>query len=235
MRDVTLTAARMLSPYVRELTLDAGPDFSFVPGQWVSLRIPQAAQGEELGRAYSIASPPRADKRFDIAVTRVEGGPGSNFLHTVEPGAVMRMTHAQGFFTLDLPLRPVLFVGTGTGVSPLRSMLLAAAAERDADTPPFALLFGVRTEQDLLYRADFDRLAGEWPAFRFVPSLSRADDAWPGRRGYVQTHLKELVGELGGDCDVYVCGLNRMIREVRRVLKEDLGFTRERIHSERYD
>jgi ferredoxin-NADP reductase len=43
------------------------------------------------------------------------------------------------------------------------------------------------------------------------------------------------VQALGGDCDVYVCGLNRMIKEVRRVLKEELGFTRERIHTERYD
>ena len=44
-----------------------------------------------------------------------------------------------------------------------------------------------------------------------------------------------LVRDLGGDCDVYVCGLSPMIKEVRRVLKEDLGFTRDRIHTERYD
>jgi ferredoxin-NADP reductase len=233
MRVATLTAARMLSPSVRELTIDPGPGFSFAPGQWVSLRLPQPGQ-EELARAYSIASAPRADGTFDLAVTRVDGGAGSAFLHTIESGASLRLTQAQGFFTLNPVVRPVLFVGTGTGVAPLRSMLTAHSEDPEPGTR-FALLFGVRAEQDLLYREEFEALARRWPAFRFVPTLSRGSEAWPGRRGYVQTHLVEMVRELGGACDVYVCGLNRMIKEVRRVLKDDLGFTRERIHSERYD
>jgi ferredoxin-NADP reductase len=239
MRDAKLVAARMLTPNVRELTFDPGPDFAFVPGQWVSLRLPQPGH-EVLSRSYSIASAPRGDGHFDVAVTHVEGGPGSAVLHAASPGDVFPMTHAQGFFTLGPVLRPVLLVATGTGVAPLRSMVLAAAdaalAEPDeAGDERFVLVLGVRTEQDLLYRGDFEDLAARWPRFSFLPTLSRADEVWSGRRGYVQTHLPGLVAELGGDCDVYVCGLNRMIREVRAVLKEKLGFTRERIHTERYD
>ena len=234
MHEARLTAARMLSSSVRELTFDAGRDFRFVPGQWISLRLPQP-NGEELNRAYSIASPPREDGRFDIAVTRVEGGPGSQQLHTIEPGASFRLTHAQGFFTLATPHRPVLMVATGTGVSPLRSMLLAARNDPDCADERFVLLFGCRTEHDLLYHAEFEALAREWSSFRFVPTLSRADASWHGRAGYVQLHVPEMVKSLAGDCDVYVCGLNKMIREVRHVLKDQLGFTRERIHTERYD
>jgi NAD(P)H-flavin reductase len=51
----------------------------------------------------------------------------------------------------------------------------------------------------------------------------------------VQTHVRELVARAGGDVDVYVCGLHRMVKEVRAVLKNDLHLPRERIHSERYD
>lgn len=233
MREATVTSARMLSPTVRELTFDPGPGFTFIPGQWVSFRIPQPG-GEMVPRAYSIASPPRPDGRFDIAVTRVEGGPGSNYLHTVQPGTTLTMTHAQGFFTLGPVVRPVVMVGTGTGVSPLRSMLLATAKDRP-DTIPFVLLFGARTEQDILYRTDFEALERTWTDFRFIPTLSCPDESWRGRRGYVQLHLPEIVRSLGGDCDVYVCGLNQMIRDVRRILKEDLGLPRERIHTERYD
>jgi CDP-4-dehydro-6-deoxyglucose reductase, E3 len=234
MHHATVTSTRMLAPTVREITLDPGPGFAFVPGQWVSLRVPQPG-GEELGRAYSIASPPRDDGRFDLAVTRVEGGPGSSYLHTVEPGAVFQVTQAQGFFTLAQPTRPVVMVGTGTGVAPLRSMLFSASREAQAPPMPFVLLFGVRTEQDILYRAEFEALEHTWAAFRFVPTLSRPAAGWAGRRGYVQVHLPEIIAALGGDCDVYACGLNRMLREVRRVLKEDLGLPRQRIHTERYD
>lgn len=232
MREATILQAKMITPEVRELTVDPGPGFRFDPGQWVSLRIPQ--DGEIVGRAYSIASPPSEDGSFQIAVTRVEGGPGSNYLHTVEPPVRVRMTEAEGFFTLQPPERPILMVATGTGVSPYRSMLLAREAQ-GLELPPTILLFGMRRESDLLYREDFERLASKWKSFRYVPTLSRAEESWTGRRGYVQVHVPELVIALGGDCDAYICGLNKMIQQVRSVLKAELGFTRQRIHTERYD
>ncbi len=232
MREAKLVAARMLSPEVRELTIDPGADFRFVAGQWVSFRIP--AQGQVAARAYSIASAPRSDGPFQIAVTRVEQGLGSGYLHALELPAVLPMTGPEGLFRLEEPTRPILMVATGTGVSPLRSMLLAAE-DAGQELPPTTLLFGMRTESDLLYSADFERLAGKWRAFRYAPTLSRADQAWSGRRGYVQAHVAELVRALGGDCDVYACGLNEMIKEVRGLLKSELGFARQRIHTERYD
>ena len=144
------------------------------------------------------------------------------------------MTDAQGLFTLDSIERPILMIGTGTGVAPFRAMLLARD-QRGEELPATRLLFGMRTEQGLLYRQDFERLESKQPQFRYVPTLSRARDFWAGRRGYVQLHVPELVRELGGDCDVYVCGLNDMIRTVRQVLRRELGLPRERVHTERYD
>ncbi|MBI5515775.1 MAG: FAD-dependent oxidoreductase [Deltaproteobacteria bacterium] len=232
-RTATLRAARDLTPWVRELTLDPGPGFSFVPGQWVSLRMPREGHPDPLARSYSIASEPREDGCFELAVTRVEGGPGSAFLHALKVGDSLTITHAQGFFTMPDPLpRPVLLVATGTGLCPLRSMLRARLAA--GDPTRFTLLLGVRTEEDLLYREELQGLARTHPNVRFEPTLSRPAGAWAGRTGYVQTHFPALVSELGL-CDAYVCGLTGMIKEARRVLKEALGFPRERIHTERYD
>lgn len=234
LRTARIARTRALTHNVRELTLDPGSDFSFVAGQWVSLRIP-VGNREFVQRSYSIASPPRADGTFEIAVTHVEGGPGSTALHAIDTGATLEISHAQGFFTLDPVLRPVLLVGTGTGVAPLRSMLLAAMSDSDSDER-FTLVLGVRAERDLLYRDELEELARANAArFQFAPTLSRADEQWTGRRGYVQTHCKELIEALGGEADVYVCGLQRMVKEVRAVLKNDLGFSRERIHTERFD
>jgi CDP-4-dehydro-6-deoxyglucose reductase, E3 len=222
----------MLSSYVRELTLDPGPGFGFVAGQWVNLRMPQEG-GEPLVRAYSIASPPRADGTYDVAVTKVADGPMSTWLHALEPGASLVQSHAQGFFTLDEPTRPILMIATGTGVSPIRSMLLAMRNE--FPDVPVALVFGNRTEADILYRDDFEGLARIWPAFTFAPTLSRPSPSWNGRTGYVQTHLRELVTTLGGDVDAYVCGLNKMVAEVRDLLRKQIGLDRKRVHTERYD
>lgn len=233
MHQVTLVAARMLTPTVRELTLRPEPALRFVPGQWVSLRIPQPG-GEVLARAYSIASAPRGDGCFDVAVTLVEHGPGSSYLHAMPVGESLVCTQAQGFFTLEPLARPSLFVATGTGVSPLRAMLYALRDD-DHDPVPRTLLLGVRTEADLLYGEDFRSLEAQWSHFRFVPTLSRPGASWTGRTGYVQTHLAALLDGAPDSHDVYLCGLNRMLKEARAVLKEQLGYTRQRIHTERYD
>ena len=71
MRTAKLLRSRILAPGVRELTFDPGPDFEFEAGQWISCRIP-ATYGEDLARSYSLASAPRADGTFDLAVTRVD-------------------------------------------------------------------------------------------------------------------------------------------------------------------
>lgn len=231
-RTITLQRARMLSPKVRELTFDPGPGFGFAPGQWVSLKVPQAG-ADPLPRSYSIASAPRADASFDLAVTFVESGPGSAFLHAMRPGEAVAADDPTGFFTLPAVLdRPLLLVGTGTGVAPLRAMI--EALRDDPRAPPVTLLFGVRHREDLLYADEFDALARRDPRFRFEPTLSRPDPAWAGRSGYVQTHLPALLAD-APEADVYVCGLNAMVREARKVLRDSLGLPRARVHSERYD
>ena len=229
-RSLILRGARALSPKVRELTFDPGPGFSFEPGQWVSVEVPYGA--ETIARSYSIASAPRADRTFDVAVTRVEGGPGSGFLHAMEVGATIGCAEPRGFFTLPASLaRPLVFVATGTGVAPFRAMV--QALERHPDPPAVTLLFGVREEIDVLCAVEFDATSREHPWFTFAPTLSRGAPSWRGRRGYVQSHLADVID--GRDVDVFVCGLNAMVREARRTLRETLGLPRERVHSERYD
>ena len=232
--DVRLARGRMLAPNVRELAFErpSGEPFEFQAGQWVSLVLP-LPEGEAR-RAYSIASAPDGTPRFDIAVTKVEGGPGSTYLHALPEGATLRVIGPQGFFTRT-PGAPALFVGTGTGVTPLRSMLRHALSH--GETAPLTLLFGVRTAADRLYVDEFDALAATHSNFRVLYTLSRGDEAWPGLRGYVQTHVEGLWRDLEGHGapHVYVCGLERMVSAVRDLVRKGLGVDRKQVHSERYD
>jgi CDP-4-dehydro-6-deoxyglucose reductase, E3 len=233
MREATLIRARPLSPSVRELTFDPGPGHSHVPGHWVTLFLDRPGE-EAIKRQYSVASAARDDGTFDLAVTRVDGGPMSTFLHEAPLGTRVRMLPAQGLFVLEPMERAVWMVATGTGVAPFRAML-QEIDHKAHEGPSLSLLFGCRTEADLLYRDEFESLAARWPRFFFYPTLSRAPDDWPGRRGWVQGHLPELLVQTGNDVDVYICGLTKMVKEVRRICREDLAVDRKRVHIERYD
>ena len=89
----------MISPNVRELAFERadGSPLDFKAGQWVSLVLP--LEEGEARRAYSIASPPFGDGRFEVAITKVDRGPGSTYLHALEIGAQLRAIGPQGFFT----------------------------------------------------------------------------------------------------------------------------------------
>jgi CDP-4-dehydro-6-deoxyglucose reductase, E3 len=223
-----LVAARALSPSVQSLSLDLPAEFVFVAGQWLHVHV-ETAQGAEK-RAYSIASGP-GERPVEIAVTKVAEGVVSPLLCTLEPGAALRVDGPHGFFTRDDPRAPALFVGTGTGLSPLRSMLTELLA--DPGHPPVTLLFGVRTQADILWREQLQQWTRD-ANFRLEITLSRPDASWTGRTGYVQKHVAELARALG-EPHVFICGLSPMVGDVRTICKQELGYDRKRIHSERYD
>jgi ferredoxin-NADP reductase len=239
--EARLVAARALTPSVRELTFERvdGAPLAFEAGQWVSLVLPKSASKDgvtELRRSYSLASEPNGTGRFDLAITRVATGAGSPWLHAMPVGETLTAVGPQGFFTRGRSAGASLFVATGTGVTPFRSMLRAASANGDA-TPTW-LLFGVRHEVDALYRDELEAMAEEHPHVKLAVTLSQPHEGWSGRRGYVQHHVRELHDALaaeGAAPHVYICGLQRMVGSVRELLRGEMQLPRERVHSERYD
>src|SRR5258708_39890511 len=119
----------------------------------------------------------------------------------------------------------------------MRSMLRAPVAA--GSTTPVCLLFGVRREEDLIYRDEFEAIARGHAYVRLVPTLSQPRGGWAGLRGYVQTHVRELWQDLlaqgKGEPHAYVCRLARMVGSVRELLRKEISVPRQQVHSERYD
>ncbi len=190
--------------------------------------------GKEITRAYSIASP-RGGSRFHLCLNRVPGGFVSNYLFGLKPGDEVQINEPLGYFTLRHPGRRAVFVATGTGIAPFRSMLLDHLPKTQ---PQVTLLFGVRYEHGLLYRDELEHLERHYPSFRFVPTITRPTETWTGRTGRVQSHLDEVLALHTPDeifnVDVYICGLKEMVDDVRKELKQR-GFDRKQIIYEKYD
>ena len=155
-----------------------GKELVYQPGQWINLVLP--VHSGEIRRAYSIASAPDGTPNFEVAVTEVTGGPGSGYLCGLEPGAKLRAIGPQGFFTREPDdAAPALFVATGTGITPLRSMLQRSDPRRAS--APIWLLLGVRRTADLMYRAELEALASSQHANSACSSRSLKANADVGR------------------------------------------------------
>ena len=225
---------RELAPEVHhfEFEIPDVPVLEFTPGQFIS--VIENKDGKEITRAYSIASP-RDGNRFSLCLNRVPNGLVSPYLFSLQPGQEIEIQGPLGYFTLRHPGRRTVFIATGTGIAPFRSILLDHLPRMRMHC---TLLFGVRYEYGLLYRDELETLAAQYEGFRFAPTLTRPAETWNGRTGRVLAHLDEVLAletpEDLSTIDVYICGLREMVDDVRKELKAR-GLDRKQIIYEKYD
>lgn len=191
------------------------PTIHFTAGQFVSFSVHKEGLPFPVTRPYSIASPPAQTETMDLLLNLVPGGPGSTYLFSLVPGDEVRCSGPAGTFLLrEYPDRRLLFVATGTGIAPMRSMIRA----RLPSPTPVVLLWGLRSERDLYYQDEFAELAARHPEFTFTTTLSRPTGPWTGEVGRVQ-HLVERHITTVDDLAVYLCGNSGMIASVVSLVK----------------
>lgn len=189
--------------------------FVFEPGQHVRLSLRDG--GFEQDRYYSIASAPSPDNRFELAI-QVGDDPGGQILRSLAIGDELTAWGPSGSFGLRQPLRDSIFVATGAGITPLRSMLeslLPQGPQRRIE-----LIYGARSPERLLYRRRWEELAARHPNFSFTPTVTQPAPEWTGSAGRVQGRLEASVEGRESTVDVYFCGRPEMIADCCSLLRE---------------
>lgn len=223
---------RHLTSDIREIILELiePSALSFQAGQSIAVAVPDRSSSSPVLRYFSIASPPHSSKQLILLLNSQDRGKGSTFLLENDIGAEVQISGPYGSFMLQHePDRELLFVGTGTGVAPLWSMI--ATLLEESTSQPLKLLWGVRSELDRYYLQELEAWTTQHKNFSYILTLSNPSAAWQGKKGRVTDLLQELstVDHLA----VYVCGNRSMVKEVSDLLKEkgDCTVYRER-HSE---
>jgi len=191
------------------------PRLNFIPGQLVQLVSKPGEEGS-VTRNYSVASWPDNTNLFELIITNLEGGKMSDYLFKeAKIGDEFLYRGPMGIFTLpgDITDRDVYMVSTGSGISPFRSMI-NWISENSIPFKNIKLFFGTRTEKDLVYREELERLQENLPNFEYIPTLSR--EQVPGiAEGYVHKHYLDLIDNSDEKPLVYYCGWGGMISQGR--------------------
>lgn len=213
-----------LSPRVVGMSFMASQPFHRAAGQYVALTLDEGTT-----HAFSIATPftEREPERFEIAVAR---GTTAAALLELPLGASVAATGPSGSLVWKGDA-PALLVATGTGLSPLKALVLEQL-ERSA-LEPLVLLFGCRDAAEELWGAELRGLERRYERFRFLPTHSQPALGHAGRVGRVQSFLPEVVRELGPGLRAYLCGHTPMVNDCTLQLLE-LGIAPERVHGESY-
>jgi ferredoxin-NADP reductase len=115
----SVVAARSVGRDARLLELEVAEPLGFIGGQYLIVDTGLVlTSGKAVKRAYSILSGDQEQTRFQLAVKRIPDGPGSGFMHAVEPGAHIRFSGPWGKLHPALDADgPVLVVATDTGIT----------------------------------------------------------------------------------------------------------------------
>lgn len=230
-----VTGIEELTPAIRKIRLEpmtSGPmPFSFTAGQYLKIGLPVAV--EPIERSYSICSGPDEAGHADFAVRREPGGLGSAFLHDeLEIGQALRVAGPFGEFTWDPHdpgPGPLLLIAGGVGITPLISVLVAAAAAGHHGR--IVLLAGCRTEDEIPFGPELAELRARMPGLEVTVFLTQARDGWAGRRGRIG--LEALRPYAVGAGRVHLCGPAAMMQDVLGHLAK-LDVPRETVHTEAF-
>lgn len=216
-----------LAENVVEVTLrvPANSNFSYLPGQYLDI-IGDAG----LRRSYSIANAQRVDGKLELQIREVEQGMLSQYwFGRAKPNDLLRLEGPFGTFSLrDKDSSFIVFLATGTGIAPVKAMLEQIQSNPALVAGKEILIYwGGRTPGDIYWTPQLEGLNG-----RFIPVLSRANEQWAGRNGYVQSALLEDDIDLTRSV-VYACGSEEMIHSAREALTA-AGLPAKHFHSDAF-
>jgi NAD(P)H-flavin reductase len=220
----TVAAVLPATEDLTELILDIGGTplvgTHRAPGQYVRLALPEVGESP-----FAIASPPEPfGTRWEFLL---KGGSAlADTLMRLQPGAQVhsKRPEGRGFPLVQARGGNLLLFATGSGISPIRSVIESVRAERSA-YGRVTLYFGARTPQAFAYEDELHHW--ESTGIRVVRTVSQPGaSGWQGLTGYVQAHLGEVQVE---DTLAFVCGQSGMVQEVIDALRAR-GLPREAIH-----
>ena len=203
-------------------------------GQHVDVRL-TAEDGYQAQRSYSIASTPE-DEHLVLTVQRLEDGEVSPYLvGELRVGDELELRGPiGGYFVWDVPLGgPLLLVGGGSGIVPLRSILFHRAALRSS--VPVRLLYSARTLANVIYREELIGVEADHQGADIRITLTREQPtSWHGYAGRIDRSLLEEVAWAPSESPLtYVCGPTGLVEAVASTLVE-LGHEPSRIKTERF-
>ena len=154
-----ITEKRQETPSAFSLFLRPDQPITFKPGQFITLILD--IDGNKVKRSYSLSSQPGEDLR--LTIKRVKGGLVSNYLaDQLATGDSLEIEGPEGIFTMtdqDDTDAPRVFIGGGSGITPLYSMLRSSLK---ASKAPHHLFYGNTGAEEVIFKDDLGQLEAEF-------------------------------------------------------------------------
>ena len=143
---------------VFEVPPELGAVFAYLPGQFLTLRIPSERDGS-VARCYSLSSSPLTGDELTVTVKQTTGGYASHWIAgNVRPGTTLDVLPPAGMFVPSSLDDDFLLLAAGSGITPVMSILKSVLA---AGTGRVVLVYANRDERSVIFGSALRDLAAK--------------------------------------------------------------------------
>lgn len=227
----TVRSIDWLSQTVARLRLELASDreYSFVPGQFARLKIPNT----DAWRSYSMSSPASDLPMIEFLIRYLPGGVMSEWLRNgCQPGDQMDISDATGAFTIQEGNSPAIMIAGGTGLAPMMSML-DTIRHRKGARKPVLLCFGCTRDEDFFFEDELELRQFWMPHLKVRSAVMETSNPSGGRRIGTAVSLIEDADLRDPNTVAYICGPPPMVESARERLIAG-GMSSQKIYTEQF-
>ncbi len=195
-----------------------GHKIRFIPGQYCLVALlSKGFEGEK--KPFTFSSSPEKDY-IELTVKKI--GDFTSEMHKLSIGAKLEIEGPLGrAYNFNETERSIVFLAGGSGITPFMSIIRYVVDKNYATR--LLLLFANQTEEDIIYRKEYDRIKREHSNIKVVYIVSN-DQRWQGEKGFISKEIVEKYINLSTPHFWYVCGpppFNRAMQSLLAGLKID--------------
>jgi ferredoxin-NADP reductase len=204
-------------------------------GQHYEIRL-TAEDGYQAARLYSAAMPANGSSNMlQLTIALMPGGEVSSYIfNNLKSGGQVEIRGPLGRYFIWTPkIRdPVLLIGAGSGIIPLRCIRLEH--QQTESHAPMKLLYSVRSYQDIPFKYELFPKAGQPPSDVHVTFTEQHPVGWSGYEGRINEDiLQEVLSSYSETPRAYVCGPTPMVESVTQKMVK-IGVNPSVISAERF-
>ena len=200
---------------------------AFNPGQFTLINLVRDGIISE-SHPFTISSSP-TNNRLSVSIKSV--GDFTSTICNTRTTDYAYIEEPFGIFSfLNYDDNDLILIAGGIGITPFISMLRYIFDKKLKKN--IVLLWGNKTEKDIAFKNEMDKMASEMTSLKLVHIMSRQND-WPGEKGYIDAEkIKKYVDNFQNG-QFFICGTLQMMLKIEETLKK-LGVSKRRIHYERF-
>jgi ferredoxin-NADP reductase len=212
---------------VRSVRFPRPAALSYKAGQFLLITI-KTEGGKELSKPFSISSSPTETEHIEFT-KKLSESEFSTALIALKEGDWARIDVPYGSFTFEGEHEKICLLSGGIGITPFMSICKYCTDKRL--NTKVNLLYGNRSENDIVFRKEFESMQKQNPNLKLVFTINEATSGWKGATGFINTELiKKEIPDYKENV-FYTCGPPAMVEAMEKLV-EALGVPKTQLKRE---